>query len=107
MDELAQLAVRIVRFVDDAQPGFVACEFEDADGRLHTLIDKVPIFTSLMLDATSVYPQIGVVRCETLARWKDARARELVRVSTVKPDGIESTEGLSEFVVLSSQVSGL
>jgi len=31
----------------------------------------------------------------------------LVRVSTVKPDGIESTEGLSEFVVLSSQVSGL
>ena len=101
-----QLAVRIVRFVDDAQPGFVACEFEDADGRLHTLIDKVPIFTDVMLDATSVYPQNGSACCKVLNRWRDLGARELVRVSA-EPYGIESTEGQSEFVVLSSQVSGL
>lgn len=106
MDELNQLAVRIVRFVDGAQPGFVACEFEDADGRLHTLIDKVPIFSSLMLDATSLYPQDGRACCNVLNRWRDLGARELARVTT-EPYGIESTERLSEFVVLSSQVSSL
>ena len=101
-----QLAVQIMRFVDNAQPGWVACEFEDAEGRRHELIDKVPIFSDVMLDETSTYPQAGGARCTILDRWSDVNSRELVRVSTVKPDGIESIEGLSEFVVLSSQVSG-
>jgi hypothetical protein len=99
---LGQLAVQIVRFVDDAQPGWVACEFLDAHGRTHTLIDKAPIFTDKMLEATSVYPQLGSVGCEVLARWKDASGRELLRVSTAKPCWITSTEELSEFVVLPS-----
>jgi len=96
-----------MRFVDNAQPGWVACEFEDAEGRRHELIDKVPIFSDVMLDETSTYPQAGGARCTILDRWSDVNSRELVRVSTVKPDGIESIEGWSEFVVLSSQVSGL
>jgi len=104
---LHQLAVQIVRFVDDAQPGWVSCEFEDAEGRRHEFIDKVPIFSDVMLDETSTYPHAGGARCTILGQWSDVNSRELVRVSTVKPDGIESTEGLSEFVVLSSQVSGL
>jgi hypothetical protein len=96
-----------VRFVEDAFPGWVACVFEDAEGPRHELIDKVPIFSDVMLDETSTYPQAGAARCTILGRWSDVNSRELVRVSTVKPDGIESTQGLSEFVVLSSQVSGL
>ena len=100
-----QLIVQIVRFVDDGFPGWVACEFEDAVGRRHTLIDKWPIFTDAMLDETDVYPQMGVVRCQVVTRWKDAHGRELLRVSTAKPDDIASTDGLTEFVVLSSQVS--
>ena len=104
---LDQLTIQIVRFVDDAQPGWIACEFVDAEGRRHELIDKVPIFSDVMLDETSTYPQAGGARCTILDRWSDVNSRELVRVSTVKPDGIESSEGLSEFVVLSSQVSGL
>jgi len=105
MAKLSQLAVQILRFVDDAQPGWVACEFDDAAGRLHVIIDKVPIFTDKMLDATSVYPQPGWVGCEILARWKDASGRELLRVSTATPGWVNSTEELSEFVVLSSQVA--
>jgi hypothetical protein len=103
--ELNQLAVQIAQYVDDSQPGWVASEFEDAYGHRHTLIDKVPIFTSVILDANSAYPQVGMVRCEALARWKDAIGRELVRITTVRPDGLESTEGLTEFVVFSSQLS--
>jgi hypothetical protein len=105
VEELGQLAVQIVRFVDDAFPGWVACEFVDAHGSTHTFIDKVPIFSDMVLDAASVYPQPGTVGCEIVARWKDASGGELLRISTAKPWWITSIEELSEFVVLSSQVA--
>jgi hypothetical protein len=78
------LTVRIVRFVLDHQP---------------------PMFLAGTLDAHSVYPQTGAVRCSVLRRWRDAGGREFVRISTADPDCIESSEGLSEFVVLQTQVS--
>jgi hypothetical protein len=99
------LAVEIVRFVDKHQPGWVACEFVDAEGKLHTVIDKVPIFTHEDLDETSSYPQPGAAQCEVLAQWRDTSARDLVRITTARPCAIESTEGLSEFVVLPTQLS--
>jgi hypothetical protein len=103
--ELAELAVDIVRFVDDCQPGIVASEFVDAEGRRHTLIDKIPIFSSdYSLDANSIYPQPGAVRCTVLERWSDEEGREFVSISTSSPDGVDSTEGDTEFVVLAASV---
>jgi hypothetical protein len=100
------LTVEIVRFISDEPiPGMVACEFTDADGHRHTLIDKAPIFSLVPLDASSTYPQAGVVRCEILAQWKDANKGDLTRISLVHPDDVESTGGLSEFVVLAEQLS--
>jgi|SRR5579863_2128636 len=99
-----ELAVRIVRFVSDyPRPGVVACEFMDAEGRIHTFVDKVPVFTAENLDAASFYPHPGSAACGVLARWQDALGRELVRITTARPIEIQSTEGLSEFVVLSTQ----
>ena len=103
--ELGELALTIVRWVDDYQPGIVACEFVDADGRRHTLIDKVPMFSTDALDATSTYPLWGAVRCTVLRRWTDALGRELLRISTAEPDAVESTEELQEFVVSKKQVN--
>ena len=100
-----ELAVQIVRFVDDAHPGVVAAEFVDAVGGRHTFIDKVHIFSEAMLDAASAYPQPGAVRCELLLRKQDAQKREIVRITTLRPDSIASTEGLSEFEVLPPQLS--
>jgi hypothetical protein len=100
-----ELAVQIARFVDDAQPGVVAAEFVDAGGRRHTLLGRVSMFSEAMLDAASAYPQPGTARCEVLLRRLDAQKREIVRISTLRPDAIESTEGLSEFEVLSPQLS--
>ena len=100
-----ELAVQIVRFVDDTQPGVVAAEFVDAVGRRHTFIDKVHIFSEAMLDAASAYPQPGAVRCEVLLRKQDAQKREIVRITTLRPDSIESTEGLSEVEVHPPQLS--
>ncbi len=99
-----ELCVKIVRFISaEPQPGIVACEFVDAECRTHTVIDKVPIFSSVDLDERSHYPKPGVVRCEILDAWEDASAREVVRITT-RRDGVESTEGLSEFAVLRKQL---
>ncbi|HXA52724.1 MAG TPA: hypothetical protein VNV86_20550 [Candidatus Acidoferrum sp.] len=104
--ELGELAVDIVRFVDDCQPGIVAGEFVDAEDRHHTIVDTVPMFgVDALLDANSRYPQPGAVRCTVLKRWSDAQGRELISISTAWPDVVESTEEDAEFVVLSTQVS--
>jgi hypothetical protein len=105
VSEFVELAVRIVRFIDDYQPGIVECEFNDADGHRHTLRDKVPIFTTELLDAHTSYPQPGTARCTALRVWQDSLGRGLITISTAAPFSIESIEGLSEFIVLQSQVS--
>jgi hypothetical protein len=102
---MAELRVQITRFVMDHQPPIVACEFPDADGRRHTVIDKVWMFSEQTLDAGSHYPQDGVIRCAVLAEWREAGGRELVQISSATPDQIESTEERSEFVVLREQIS--
>ena len=99
------LSVQIVRFVSrEPQPGIVVSEFVDAANRTHTVIDKVAIFTAVDLDASSTYPAQGVVRCDAFAEWQDPKGRNLVKITT-KRDGVESTEGLSEFVVLKQQLT--
>jgi hypothetical protein len=105
MNIMHNVAVQIVRFVKGGYPGWVECELVDAAGRLHILQDKVPIFTVADLDADTKYPTPGSVRCEIVERSQNEKGQELVRVSTVKPDSIESTAGLSEFTVLASVVS--
>jgi hypothetical protein len=103
--EVLNLAVQIMRFVDERQPGWVACEFEDAEGRRHTLVDKLPIFTSEDLRPNSTYPKPGNMPCEILGRWRDASGRELARISTANPLDDKSVEGLSEFVVEATHLS--
>ena len=91
--------------MEDHQPGIVACEFVDAEGRRHILVGKVPIFsTEDSLDANSAYPRPGAVRCTVLRRWTDDQGRELLGISTAEPDAVESTEELEEFVVSKDQV---
>jgi hypothetical protein len=99
------LAVQIVRFLGwEPQPGLVACEFVDAADRLHVIIDKIPIFSTLGLDERSPYPISGFVYCELVDHFQDSRGRELLRISMGR-DGVESTNGVSEFIVLPSQVA--
>jgi len=96
------ISASIVRFVDDSQPGWVECEFYDANGHGHILTGKVPIFTDKMLDAHSIYPAPGEIPCEVLKRFQDAKGRFLASVTTDKPCSLESAEGLSEFTVPAS-----
>ena len=103
--ELRNLAVQITRFVDNHQPGWVICEFTDAQGSRHTFVEKVPVLTSEDLRAGTIYPRPGSLPCEILARWQDSAGTELVRISTARPLDDKSAEGLSEFVVTADQLS--
>lgn len=98
------IVVQIIRFIDSDQPGFVECDFVDANGSQHTLFDKVPIFTAEDLDADSDYPRPGVADCQLLAQWTDEQGRQLARVTTALPFAIESRDGLSEFIILIEQL---
>jgi hypothetical protein len=96
-----ELQVEIVRFVGECQPNIVEARFFDSEGRCHTFVDKSAIFSmDWGLDAATKYPQPGVIRCQVLAEWQVPDGPDLVRVTTE----IESTEGVSEFVVRSNQV---
>ena len=98
------LRVNIVRFVDDYQPGIVACEFADADGLIHTIIDKAPIFTANSLDRDSPYPQPGEAQCEVLRSFEDSSGQYLIQVSLAHPYQLETTDGLTEHVVSAEAV---
>ena len=99
------LAVTIVRFVDPHYPGFVECQLNDASGQQHVIIEKVPVVTAADLGPETLYPQPGVIACEISAQWTDEQGRELRRISTAEPWGIESTSREHSFVVLAEQLS--
>jgi hypothetical protein len=88
------IQIEIVRFVDDGVPGWVEFHLTDANGRLWTFIEKVPVISQVELDAQSVYPQPGFIACEILAKNAD-----VVTVDTQRPWGIESTDGQTQFDV--------
>jgi hypothetical protein len=91
--------VQIVRLIDDDFPGFIECQFIDADGRLWSFIEKVPVVTELDLDGDSTYPQTGVIACEEVGRFLDSSGREIVRIETDRPWGVESIDGNTRFEV--------
>jgi len=98
----AAIAIEVSRFVDDDFPGFVECIFVDAAGQSHVFVDKIPIVTTENLEPTNDYPQPGAIRCEIEAEWVDAQGRSLARITTDRPDSVESADGQSCFVVLAS-----
>lgn len=99
-----QLKVQIVRYVEHYFPGIVECQLVDAGGRLHTFIEKAPVVSDEWLGPEDSYPKSGNIRCEILEQWRDRDGRDLIRVTTDQPDCVETKEGVSEFVVITSEV---
>jgi hypothetical protein len=100
---MPNLRVQIVRFVDkEPQPGIVESRFCDAHGVVHSIVDKVPIFTTAALWSDSEYPQPGSVGCKVLQRICDSHAPNFARITTW---GVETTNGESEFVIDEAELS--
>jgi len=95
---MPDLRVQIVRFVhEEPQPGIVESQFRDAQGKLHSIIDKVPLFTNAHLWSDSSYPQPGFVECRVLERIPSATGN-LARI-TVGVYHLEPADEGAEFLV--------
>lgn len=88
---MPSLRVQIVRFVEAYQPGIVECQFHDADGKIHSIIGKMPYFTDADLWFDSEYPQPGEVECRVLG----SSMQGIARIALAE----ETTDGKSEVVV--------
>lgn len=98
------IAIQIERLVDEHQPGFVECRLIDALGKSHLFIEKIPVVTTANIRLDSTFPQVGEIACEIESEELDAEGRVLVHVNTARPWSIESTEGVSQFLVFLSQL---
>jgi hypothetical protein len=80
-----------VRFVEAYQPGIVECQFNDVYGMTHSVIGKMPYFTSANLWFDSEYPQPGDIECRVLSSSGNQASIRLAE---------ETTDGRLEVVVL-------
>jgi hypothetical protein len=101
---MPSLRVQIVRFVDvEPQPGIVESQFRDAQGEVHSIIDKIPLFTSADLWSDSDYPQPGFIECRVLERMTGPGGN-LVRIN-IEPYHFELTNEKSEFVISEAELT--
>jgi hypothetical protein len=98
------LPVTIERFVNDDFPGFVECLLVDSEDCSHRFVEKAPVLSTANLSLDSAFPQPGHIACVVEDEWIDERGRQLVRVSTTDPWGIESTTGKTTFTVVRHQI---
>ena len=94
------LRVDIVGFADESFPGFVHCDFTDAKGSRHTVLEKTPVVTTENLWSDSTYPQPGLLPCDRVEGLHDGVGPALAVVS-INPIGPGYP---AHFVVLESQL---
>lgn len=99
------IPITMTRFVSDDFPFWVAFQLVDAHGTVHEFVEKEPVITCDHLTPDSAYPIAATVACSVLGSWRDAAGVQVVKVSVDQPWGLESTSGLTEFVMLASLVS--
>ena len=103
--DMHAIGVQIVRFTDAHQPGFVECVLRDAVDREWVFSDKAPIFTSVLLDEKSTYPQPGSIACEIVREWIDEHGRKRCIIDTEQPWDIAAQTGETRFEVFCDQIT--
>jgi hypothetical protein len=94
------LRVDIIGFADESFPGFVHCDFTDANGARHIVLEKIPVVTTEDLWSDSTYPHQGMLPCERVESLQDDAGRAVALVS-INPIGAGYP---AQFVVLESQL---
>jgi hypothetical protein len=93
------LIVDIIEYTLNEFPGFVLCKFSDCIGKTHYLNEKVPVVSTENIDENTALPQKGYIAGEIINKENG-----IIKFSTVKPDAIETTDGLNIFFVSERQI---
>jgi hypothetical protein len=96
--------VKIIRYVDNSQPGWIECVLADVQGQEWLFIEKVPVVTLTNLDASSNYPQPGIIACHVINTRLNTVDGEVITIDTDMPWHIESTSGKTRFDVHPDQL---
>src|SRR5688572_22169210 len=99
-DRRCRVRASIVRWVDDAYPGFVELVIVDIDRVEHHLVEKVPVVYENDLTRESSYPVETWLAATIVGRDNHGN----IIVDTDVPWGLESIEGQSKFVVEANSI---
>jgi hypothetical protein len=95
--------IAIIRWVDDAQPGWVECVLNDVHGHAWHFIEKAPIVSAEDIFGQGDLPRTGVIACEIVGTRRNAGS-EIVTITTEVPWSITSTDDVSRFDVFRDQL---
>jgi hypothetical protein len=93
------LEVDIIEYTQSNFPGWVLCKVIDSTGQIHYFEEKVPIVSIENINKDTILPQKGYVRGKIINRNNG-----IICFSTLKPDGVETKEGVSIFYVYENQI---
>lgn len=96
--------VLIAKYVNDDQSGWVEVNLTDAGGHEWRFVEMLPIVTRDSLNASSTLPQPGVIACEVISNSVDVAGHAIAEIDTTRPWGVESTEGVTRFIVRREQL---
>ncbi|NHA70080.1 hypothetical protein [Phycicoccus flavus] len=83
----AIIRAQVLRWVSDAQPGWIEVGLVDADGQKHRIVEKAPVLTSRTITAESEFPAEFWLRADT-GQVTDKR------VEVTFAHAVETIEGL-------------
>ena len=98
------LAIEVVEWVSDSQPGFVRAVLRDAHGNEWWITEKVPVISRDDLSNDSDFPVAASIACRVIDRSRSKTGDGIATIS-IDPWGIESECGRNEFEVLVSQLA--
>jgi hypothetical protein len=103
---MAEVVIDIVRLLYDYDhwPEFVEARLIDIAGREWSFHDKPEIFSCEDINAKSLLPQRGVIRCQIVGHRTDSDGREITIIDTELPVYVEATTGETRFEVAPDQV---
>lgn len=92
---MVKCKVKIIEVFDfDYYPGWCRAVLTDANGKEHVLVDKLPVI-GLDIEEISEIPLEKYIRAELVNDYGNT-----VEIDTAIPDGIETENGETHFVVL-------
>ena len=96
--QLADIHVTIVEWVDDHQPGTVACSFVDRFGTERRIVEKLPVVVEADgLWGQFMLPAPGRLRGRIVREGVDEIGQPFAIVDISDPWDIEATDGLTIF----------
>ena len=92
---MIECKVKIIEVFDlDWYPGWAKAILKDINGIEYIFVEKIPIYIGLNYNELSTLPIEKYIRAELVNDFGDS-----VEIDTEKPDGIETEDGQTHFIV--------